>query len=171
MISFTGPIYHEECDCPEEDFSSWASEYGCHKRIKQVQQDMTPFQNINMVDVLANMQKLFTNPGTSSYCNYVIKNNELYRKCYGKHVGFNMFSDAILTSVMRKVILPDQSFLINLGDWPLAEKKFNMLLPVFSWCGSDETYDIVLPTYDLTESTLQNMGRYYHFLIIIIAIS
>lgn len=33
------------------------------------------------------------------------------------------------------------------------------LLPVFSWCGSEDTADIVLPTYDVTEATLEMMGR------------
>ena len=32
-------------------------------------------------------------------------------------------------------------------------------MPIFSWCGSDDTADIVLPTYDLTEATLEMMGR------------
>lgn len=26
-------------------------------------------------------------------------------------------------------------------------------------CGSEETFDIVYPTYDITESTIENMGR------------
>lgn len=97
-------------------------------------------------------------PESTSFCHYAIKQNNLYRSCYGKHVGFNMFSDNILLSLMRKVKLPDMELIINLGDWPLVHKH-DIPLPVFSWCGSDETYDIVMPTYDLTESTLENMGR------------
>jgi hypothetical protein len=71
-----------------------------------------------------------------------------------------MFSDAILTSLSRKVRLPDMEFFINLGDYPLNEKRFNKLYPIVSWCGSDDSYDIILPTYDLTESTLQMMARF-----------
>lgn len=58
-------------------------------------------------------------------------------------------------------MLPDLEFFVNLGDWPLVSKKVfgDKPLPVFSWCGSDETYDIVMPTYDVTESTLETMGR------------
>lgn len=69
-----------------------------------------------------------------------------------------MFADNILLSLTRKVILPDMELVINLGDWPLIHKK-SELLPIFSWCGSDGTNDIVMPTYDITESTLENMGR------------
>lgn len=32
-------------------------------------------------------------------------------------------------------------------------------MPIFSWCGSTDTFDIVIPTYDLTESTLNMMQR------------
>lgn len=98
-------------------------------------------------------------PDTTSFCHYAIKKNKIYRDCYGKHVGFNMFSDNILLSLSRRVMLPDMELVINLGDWPLIRKNTETL-PVFSWCGSDDTMDIVMPTYDLTESTLENMGRY-----------
>lgn len=117
-----------------------------------------------MTEVYQSALKQFDNPGGISLCYYVIKNNELFRKCFGKHVGFHIFSDAILQSVLRKVVLPDQSFFINLGDWPLVNKKTNSIVPIFSWCGSDDTHDIVLPTYDLTESTLENMGRCLFFI-------
>jgi hypothetical protein len=32
-------------------------------------------------------------------------------------------------------------------------------IPMFSWCGSNDTLDIVMPTYDITEATLECMGR------------
>lgn len=50
-------------------------------------------------------------------------------------------------------------FFVNLGDWPLVEHNTKPI-PILSWCGSDETLDIIMPTYDLTESTLETMGRY-----------
>lgn len=66
--------------------------------------------------------------------------------------------DAILLSLARKVVLPDVEMFVNLGDWPLVSKGLPNY-PVFSWCGSDDSKDIVMPTYDITESTLENMGR------------
>ena len=51
-------------------------------------------------------------------------------------------------------------FYVNLGDWPLETRSPSEgPLPILSWCGSDDTRDIVMPTYDLTESTLETMGR------------
>lgn len=66
--------------------------------------------------------------------------------------------DSTLLSLARKVVIPDVEFFMNLGDWPLVPKN-KKLYPIFSWCGSEETRDIVLPTYDLTESSIENMGR------------
>lgn len=48
---------------------------------------------------------------------------------------------------------------VNLGDWPLSPSAGRPAVPFFSWCGSDDTIDIHLPTYDITESSLQCMGR------------
>lgn len=61
-----------------------------------------------------------------------------------------------------QVRLPDVEFFVNLGDWPLEKRKpsDNDLHPIFSWCGSNNTRDIVMPTYDLTESVLETMGRW-----------
>lgn len=77
-----------------------------------------------------------------------------------------MFMDSVLKSFTRRVLLPDIEFFMNLGDWPLV-KKNGKIYPVFSWCGSDETADIILPTYDITESSLEAMDRFYINLIII----
>lgn len=63
--------------------------------------------------------------------------------------------------VFIQVWLPDVEFFVNLGDWPLEKRKpTDKIHPIFSWCGSNNTLDIVMPTYDLTESVLETMGRY-----------
>lgn len=67
--------------------------------------------------------------------------------------------DSILLSITRKVLLPDIEFFVNLGDWPLVPKE-GKNYPIFSWCGSFDTKDIVMPTYDITESSLEAMERY-----------
>lgn len=52
--------------------------------------------------------------------------------------------------------MPDVEFFVNVGDWPL-ETKTEGALPILSWCGSTDTRDIVLPTYEVTHSTLETM--------------
>lgn len=47
-------------------------------------------------------------------------------------------------------------FFINVGDWPLETRTADAV-PVLSWCGSTDTQDIVLPTYEVTHSTLETM--------------
>lgn len=82
----------------------------------------------------------------------------MHKQCYGEYVGFSQFWEEFLKSLLRKTRIPDVEFIANLGDWPLADrsnrKNTVIKLPIFSWCGSTDTYDIVLPTYELTESTL-----------------
>jgi hypothetical protein len=46
---------------------------------------------------------------------------------------------------------------MNLGDYPISSADDP--LPIISWCGSNQTRDIILPTYDLTETTLQMLSR------------
>lgn len=88
---------------------------------------------------------------------------QIYRKCYGEHVGFHIFSDSILLSLTRKMHLPDLEFIQNLGDWPLVDRsRIKPVIPIFSWCKSNVTADIILPTYELTEASLEAMGRYNH---------
>jgi hypothetical protein len=48
-------------------------------------------------------------------------------------------------------------FLMNLGDYPLSHGDDP--LPIISWCGSEQTHDIILPTYEITEATLQMLSR------------
>ncbi|XP_046990753.1 protein O-glucosyltransferase 2-like [Schistocerca americana] len=157
--TFKGPIFAEDCYCPVESISEWLTKFGCQREYEQITEDLKPFPNVNLTEVRRSILKKYDSPGSTSLCNYVIKDNEIYRKCYGKYVGFKMFMDAILLSLARKVVLPDLEFFMNLGDWPLVSTEKGPKVPVFSWCGSDDTMDIVLPTYDITEATLECMGR------------
>ncbi len=66
----------------------------------------------------------------------------------------------LIVVVRDQVKLPDIEFFVNLGDWPLEKRRESEKpSPIFSWCGSNDTQDIVMPTYDLTESVLETMGR------------
>ncbi|XP_066956156.1 protein O-glucosyltransferase 2-like [Macrobrachium rosenbergii] len=153
------PIYAEDCYCPVGDVETWRELAGCASSYPQIEQDLKPFVKVDFDPILKDAQQRFSHAGSRSFCNYVIKDNNVYRRCYGQHVGFNMFMDNILHSLVRKMVLPDIEFIINLGDWPLVDPKVEPLIPIFSWCGSEDTADIVMPTYDITEATLEMMGR------------
>ncbi|CAF1108853.1 unnamed protein product [Adineta ricciae] len=152
-------VYSDGCYCPETNLTQWFDSFECSASRSQLRTDMKVFKTIDMKQVLEKATlKYFQHPQTYALCHYVIKNNKIYRKCYGEHTGFKMFSDAIFLSLSRKVMLPDVEFLMNLGDYPLSDTNDDPL-PIISWCGSEQTYDIILPTYEITEATLQMLSR------------
>lgn len=61
---------------------------------------------------------------------------------------------------MLQVLLPDMELIVNLGDWPLNKKDRQPAFPVFSWCGSEDTRDIIWPTWDLMKATIMGMDRW-----------
>uniref|UniRef100_A0A8C6VER4 Protein O-glucosyltransferase 2 n=1 Tax=Naja naja TaxID=35670 RepID=A0A8C6VER4_NAJNA len=153
-----GPVYHENCDCPQEDGRAWLEVMSCPQAIEQIQRDLAHFPTIDPDKIAREVPQRFGQ--RQSLCHYTIKDNKIYIKTHGEHVGFRIFMDAILLSLTRKVKMPDVEFFVNLGDWPLEKKKSSQdVQPIFSWCGSSDSKDIVMPTYDLTDSVLETMGR------------
>ncbi|PAA67001.1 hypothetical protein BOX15_Mlig016306g1 [Macrostomum lignano] len=162
----SGPLRDEQCNCPQMDLSGWLDYHGCRSfNYSQLEADFARFSGpagIQMPIVAAEAAKRFDNDGAYAYCRYVIKDNELYRSCFGKHTGFTFMSDPLLLSLLRKFRAPDLDFILNLGDWPLSRLDRLPHLPILSWCGSRHTSDIVLPTYELTEATVSMMDRIYN---------
>ncbi|XP_062246590.1 protein O-glucosyltransferase 3 [Platichthys flesus] len=147
-----GPVYHEYCDCPEPDASAWQSAMRCPSEEPQILADFKAFPAIDLQHLRQEVPDRFSNRG--GIIHYAIIDHRLYRRTLGKYTDFKMFSDEILLSLMRKVWLPDVEFFINVGDWPLETGRSDPV-PVLSWCGSTDTRDIVLPTYEVTHSTLE----------------
>ncbi|KAG8197109.1 hypothetical protein JTE90_004369 [Oedothorax gibbosus] len=154
-----GLMFHEQCYCPKP-MTEWLSALNCPATYPQIERDLDTFPSVNMKESLQDAFQRFNNPGSFSICHYAVVSNKVYRKCLGQYVGFSMFMDEILLSLTRKMYLPDFELLSNLGDWPLEQRKpSEKPIPIFSWCGSQSTQDIVMPTYDITEATLEMMGR------------
>ncbi|XP_031436705.1 protein O-glucosyltransferase 2 isoform X1 [Clupea harengus] len=153
-----GVVYHEGCDCPEADGEVWAGRMHCPASFPQIDSDLSLFPEVHLQSIATEIPQRFGQ--RQSLCHYTIKDNKVYIKTHGEHVGFRIFMDAFLLSLTRKVRLPDLEFFVNLGDWPLEKRRPpEKLHPIFSWCGSNDTRDIVMPTYDITESVLETMGR------------
>ncbi|VDN01479.1 unnamed protein product [Thelazia callipaeda] len=152
-------LYSEYCDCPSWNISKWMEEAHCSSQYSQLDRDLSQWSTINFKQVLINVKKKwakFENRFASSLCHYQIVNNNLHRECFGEHTGFRLFVDAAFTSLMRKMYLPNTEFIFNLGDWPLV-KKYADNEPIISWCGSEATRDIVLPTYELMKSVIDSL--------------
>lgn len=156
-------LFSDHCHCAS---SAWRNNLRCddsrsNQRLsQQINADLEPFKNgINFDSVLnESIARFAKHTRTYSFCLYQIISNELYRNCFGEYVGFARFYDEMLLSLLQKTTVQDVEFVANLGDWPLSSKS-KSALPMFSWCGSEDSYDIVLPTYELTESILHSQGR------------
>lgn len=156
--TLNGPVYHEGCNCPQPSGDLWEKHMKCPESFAQIDKDLSVFNSVDPDLISREVPLRFGQ--RQSLCHYTIKNNKVYVKTFGEHVGFRIFMDAILLSLTRKARVPDIEFFVNLGDWPLEKRKpTDKLHPIFSWCGSNNTRDIVMPTYDLTESVLETMGR------------
>uniref|UniRef100_A0A1I7WTU8 CAP10 domain-containing protein n=1 Tax=Heterorhabditis bacteriophora TaxID=37862 RepID=A0A1I7WTU8_HETBA len=91
-----------------------------------------------------------------SFCHYQIIDNQIYRQCFGEYDGFKSFVDDTLRSITSKMILPNTEFLFNLGDYPLSSSG-PVPIPIISWCGSQTTFDIVVPTYEMSQAILLDL--------------
>jgi len=159
-IQVQGASHADSCDCPTKTLEDWIEENHCPDPSKQMDVDLKQFEEegIDMRIALEKAKSTFSHRGSQCWCHYAVKDGEIYRQCYGQHVGFSMFWDNILHWLSRRAILPDLEILVNLGDWPLV-KPAHKSIPMFSWCGSNSTHDMVFPTYELTEASLECMGR------------
>ncbi|OZC12709.1 hypothetical protein X798_00341 [Onchocerca flexuosa] len=152
-------LYSEYCDCPRRIVSQWMQEARCALQHSQLDSDLSQWSTINFEKVLKIVKKKWASPQhrySNALCHYQIIKNNLYRQCFGEYTDFRTFVDAAFTSLMRKMYLPNTEFIFNLGDWPLV-KVGSDLVPMISWCGSRDTMDIVVPTYELMKSVIDSM--------------
>lgn len=165
ILKSGNPIFYpDECSCPIK-LEEWTKLAHCPQSYRQIDWDVGQWQekSVNFSKILAEAKERWASrPGAYSFCRYSFRKNNIYRKCYGQHVGFKMFADAAFLSAARKFRLPDTDLLMNLGDWPLEKRSKEAeegIVPMVSWCGSTETSDLILPTYELMEATLESLGR------------
>ena len=59
----------------------------------QIERDFDQFRTRSYNENNQMVKDRFTkHPGATSFCHYVIKESRIFRKCYGEHVGFHIFS-------------------------------------------------------------------------------
>eukprot|EP00117_Sycon_ciliatum_P028601 scpid59976/ scgid22949/ KDEL motif-containing protein 1 len=140
----------ESCVCPttEEDF---AKQYGCRESATQIDIDFAKFPSITQEMIDKAMEVL--NEREASIVHYVFKNGKIYAKVHGKYEGFKQYADKMWLALARRVKLPDMEFLFNMGDWPQSNLSAQGL-PVVSWGASNDTDDIVVPTYKVVLGTV-----------------
>lgn len=97
-----GPVYHEYCECPEEDPQAWQKTLSCPAKEPQIAKDFSSFPSINLQQMLNEVPKRFGDE-RGAIVHYTILSNLIYRRSLGKYTDFKMFSDEILLSLARKV--------------------------------------------------------------------
>lgn len=153
------PIYDESCNCPSSS-SDFYKEFDCPSYFDQLTEDFSRFTKIDL-------DRLYTDGKAKKWAggghgeataHVVIKDQELYYEDFGTIMGFRPFMTSMFLSLLRKVRLPDVEFIFNLGDWPL-EENYDDPQPILTWCGSTNTTDIAMPTWEQTKSTRHALFR------------
>lgn len=70
-----GPVYHENCDCPQEESSAWLEEMNCPQVIPQIQRDLANFPIVDPDKIAKEIPQRFGQ--RQSLCHYTIKDNEV----------------------------------------------------------------------------------------------
>ncbi|XP_040832833.1 protein O-glucosyltransferase 3 isoform X3 [Ochotona curzoniae] len=96
-----GPVYHEYCECPEEEPHVWQKTLSCPTEEPQIAKDFASFPSINLQQMLKEIPKRFGDE-RGAVVHYTILDNRIYRRSLGKYTDFKMFSDEILLSLARK---------------------------------------------------------------------
>lgn len=72
-----GPIYEEECNCPNPSMDDWMSKYKCPTSHPQMISDLENFDNVDFDEIREELIKKYDKPNSVSICHYVVKNNEV----------------------------------------------------------------------------------------------
>lgn len=100
----TEPVYHEYCDCPVEDPEVWQDMMSCPSQEPQITKDFISFPTIDLQRMLKEIPAKFSQTG-GAIVHYTVLDNHIYRRSLGKYTDFKMFSDEMLLSLARKVLL------------------------------------------------------------------
>uniref|UniRef100_UPI003AAF6B5C protein O-glucosyltransferase 3 isoform X3 n=1 Tax=Centroberyx gerrardi TaxID=166262 RepID=UPI003AAF6B5C len=115
-----GPVYHEYCDCPEPDASTWESVMRCPAEEPQVLEDLSSFPSVDLERLRQEVPRRFANRG--GLIHYAVIDNQVYRRSLGKYTDFKMFSDEMLLSLTRK-----HKYQVNV-DGTVAAYRFPYLM-------------------------------------------
>lgn len=82
VITRLGPIYEEECPCPNESVKNWLETNECSTNHPQMDEDLRLFPSINFDQIRDGLIKRFHKPDSISICHYVIKQNQVSFFCF-----------------------------------------------------------------------------------------
>lgn len=71
----SGPVYHENCDCPLEDSAAWLREMNCPETFAQIHRDLVHFPTVDPEKIATEIPKRFGQ--RQSLCHYSLKDNKV----------------------------------------------------------------------------------------------
>lgn len=94
MVSNTGAVYPDDCDCFKVQIDTWLSMTDCKTRIEQINNDLSHFKSIDFNSVRDKMIKFFSsNIHSMSICQYVVKNNSVREYIFFFFILINNISE------------------------------------------------------------------------------
>ncbi|PFH32934.1 protein disulfide-isomerase domain-containing protein [Besnoitia besnoiti] len=160
VVRIPGPVLAPTCACPAAA-SAWKEALQCPETFTQLERDFAKFPVIDL-ERLRKEGPAFAEPNTlKTVIHYVVKDNQIFRRHFGPLPGFQYFIDLVLSYLVAAVQLPDVEFFVNLGDWPLEKRQSPDALPLFSWSGSEDSSDIILPQWDVSKTSTLGLGKAY----------
>ncbi|KAF2973695.1 hypothetical protein EK904_004537, partial [Melospiza melodia maxima] len=142
------PVYHEYCDCPVEDPEVWQDMMSCPSQEPQITKDFISFPTIDLQRMLKEIPARFSQTG-GAIVHYTILDNHIYRRSLGKYTDFKMFSDEMF-------VFLTWSFISMLETGQLSTGRLMIHLGLYL-SSPGVALDIILPTYDVTHSTLETL--------------
>lgn len=72
-----GPVYEEECYCPNPSIDDWLDDFKCPKNYAQIYKDLMPFTSVDFDKIRDDIVKAYDRPGSVSLCHYVVQSNKV----------------------------------------------------------------------------------------------
>ncbi|RLW08408.1 hypothetical protein DV515_00003319 [Chloebia gouldiae] len=133
------PVYHEYCDCPEEDPEVWQDMMSCPSQEPQITEDFISFPTIDLQRMLKEIPAKFSQ-ARGAIVHYTIRDNHIYRRSLGKYTDFKMFSDEMFVfltwsfiSMLETGQLSIGKLMIHLGLY-LSSPGVALWIPEISSC-------------------------------------
>lgn len=82
ILAFVGHVYAEKCYCPVRSVTKWLDAMSCPSGYRQIQEDLSIFDKIDMHAVTKEAVLRFNQRGQHSLCHYIIKDNKVLFAVY-----------------------------------------------------------------------------------------
>lgn len=76
-LIFSGPIYAEDCYCPNPSLQSWMVKYNCNQNDTKIFKSLEEFSSVDFDIIREQIIDRYNKPNSVSICHYIIKDNQV----------------------------------------------------------------------------------------------